>query len=139
MITEQYVTFETAKMLKKAGFDIPCERMFLKDGCPGITAEKENHNDITCNAYSRPTQQLAARWLREVHHYAVCIWFTKDHEKWFYAYGNMDKIVFDTDYNISEYKYDSYEAALEEGLQECLKLIIKRNMGEKSLRLGLLF
>lgn len=136
MITEQYVTFDTAKMLKKAGFDCRVNRYFQIPYFSGEAKEKSMLTAINNNRYprnySRPTQAVAARWLREVYHYAVCIWFTKDHEKWFYAY----RTVFDTDYNISEYKYDSYEAALEAGLQECLKLIIKRNMGEKSLRLG---
>lgn len=128
MITEQYVTFETAKLLKDAGFDEICNYDY--DNVDGFrwlrTRESIPKGLVPC-----PTQSLAARWLREVHHYAVCIWFTKDHEKWFYAYGNMDRIVFDTDYNISEYKYDSYEAALEEGLQEVLKLIIKNKGNEK--------
>lgn len=136
MITEQYVSFETAKMLKEAGFDSPTRGIYRTNRTGDHSfAEytiKQTVDDLSWNAgdgfqyeYLAPTQSLAARWIREVHHYAVCIWFTKDHEKWFYAYGNMNRIVFDTDYNISEYKYDSYEAALEEGLQEVLKLIIK--------------
>lgn len=109
MIEESYVSFETAKLLKEAGFKANCA--FILD---------DNQERLY-----RPTQALAAKWLREVHHYAVCVWFSKDHEKWFYAHGDMQNIAFDTDYEISEYEYDTYEAALEAGLQEALKLIIK--------------
>ena len=122
MITEQYVTFETAQLLKEAGFDIPCNRLFLKDGCPGITAEEENHNDVTCNAYSRPTQALAARWLREVHNLHVWCELT-EYIDWFYC---IDRIEPYEQYSIvSEADFSSFEKSLEAGLQEALRLIIK--------------
>lgn len=132
MITEQYVTFETAKMLKKAGFDIPCERLFLKDGCPGITAEKENHNDVTCNAYSRPTQQLAARWLREVHDITVDVFFNppKEEKPWNFFVGNIEDMFWAGDFIPSDKRYGTYEEALEEGLRKAL-LIIKNKDNEQ--------
>ena len=131
MITEQYVTFDTAKMLKKAGFDIPCNRLFLKDGCPGITAEEENHNDVTCNAYSRPSQQLSARWIREVHglNISACFnynTFGKAEKGWFYMRDDTNRNDTDSVYcGLKDYK--SYEDAFEAGLQETLRLIIKKN------------
>lgn len=122
MIAEQYVTFETAQLLKEAGFDIPCNRLFLKDGCPGITAEEENHNDVTCNAYSRHTQALAARWIREVHNLHVWCKLTK-YMDWFYC---IDRIEPYEQYSIvSEADFSSFEKSLEAGLQEALRLIIK--------------
>lgn len=121
MITEQYVTFQTAQLLKEAGFDIPCKRLFLKDGCPGITAEEENHNDATCNAYSRPTQALAARWLREVHH--IFIMLTPVIKGWLYDIFDLKKhqYILCNEEAFSE----QYEEAFEEALQEALRLIIK--------------
>ena len=68
---------------------------------------------------------MAARWLREVHYYAVCVWFSQEHKKWFYAYGDIKSIMFDEEYSISDFIYDSYEQALEAGLQEAIKLIKK--------------
>ena len=126
MIEESYVSFDTAKMLKEAGFDVPTSTHYSNSGEVWQSSAPEDYNDDkSCKACSRPTQALAARWLREAYHYAVCVWFSKDHEKWFYAHGNMDNIVFDTDYCISEYIYDSYEEGLEAGLQEAVKLIKK--------------
>lgn len=128
MITEQYVTFDTAKMLKEAGFDIPCQRLFLKGGCPGITDEEENHNDVTCNSYSRPTQQLAARWMREVHKlHIVCE--TLKYGGWFYCITKLEP--YEDNVVISESNIPNFEEALEAGLQECLKLIIKNKENEK--------
>ena len=124
MIVEQFVSFDTAKMLKEAGFDVPCTSQYTDNGFGWDNLSRVNYNSCE-SLFSRPTQALAARWLREVHHYAVCVWFSKDHEKWFYAHGNIDSIVFDTDYIISEYIFDSYEQALEAGLQEAIKLIKK--------------
>lgn len=127
MIEESYVSFDTAKLLKEVGFDCNCHKWYEKkdDKVLEWEADAACNWNMNKNDFSRPTQALAARWLREVHHYAVCVWFSKDHEKWFYAHGNMDDIVFDTDYCISEYIYDSYEEALEAGLQEAIKLIKK--------------
>ena len=120
MIEEQFVSFETAKLLKEAGFNEPCRYNY--DNVGGFRwfkiGEPTPKGWVPC-----PTQALAARWLREVHHYAICVWFTKDYEKWFYAHGDMDNMAFDTDYNISEFIFDSYEEAFEAGLQEAIKLI----------------
>ena len=133
---ESFVSFNTAKMLKEAGFDAPCRGVYVTDRTGYYEFReydnKQTKDDLCWNTddgfqyeYLAPTQALAARWLREVHNYAVCVWFSKDHEKWFYVHGDMNNIVFDTDYHISEYKYDSYEEALEAGLQEAIKLIKK--------------
>lgn len=130
MIEESYVSFDTAKLLKEAGFDVPCTSQYTEGKCIWNVGYLDNFNQDEFG-YSRPTQALAARWLREVHYLAVCIWFSKDHEKWFYAYGDMQNITFNTDYNISGYEYETYEAALESGLQKALKLIIKKPNNEK--------
>ena len=124
MITEQYVSFETARMLKEAGFNVPCQSQYT-EGMGVWNVEYAYDFNADDFGYSRPTQALAARWLRELHNYAVCVWYSKNHEKWFYAHGDMNNIVFDTDYLISEYEFDSYEEALEAGLKAALKLIKK--------------
>lgn len=109
MIEEQFVSFETAKMLKEAGFEAECGFIVDDDG----------------RKLYRPTQALAARWLREVHHYAVCVWYSAEYEKWFYVHGNLDNMMFNEEYSISDFIYNSYEQALEAGLQEAVKLIKK--------------
>ena len=133
MIEESYVSFDTAKLLKEAGFNVPICKHYTRSEATWTTAVPEIIDDSKdCTWFPCPTQALAARWLREVHYFAVCIWFSKDHEKWFYAYGDMQNITFDTDYNISGYEYETYEAALESGLQNALKLIIKKPNNEEN-------
>ena len=126
MIEEQFVSFDTAKMLKEAGFDVPCNSQYMHNGFRwnAGSSTKVNFNEYR-TVFSCPTLALAARWLREVHHYAVCVWYSADYEKWFYAHGDMNNMAFDVEYNISEFIFDSYEQALEAGLQEAIKLIKK--------------
>lgn len=136
MIEESFVRFGTAKLLKEAGFDVPCRGVYVTDRT-GYYEFREYDNKQTADdlcrdtedgfqyEYLAPTQALAAKWLREVHHYAVCVWYSAEHEKWFYAHGNLDNMMFDEEYSISDFIYDSYEQALEAGLQEAIKLIKK--------------
>lgn len=126
MIEESYVSFDTAKLLKEAGFNVPICKHYTRSKATWTTAVPEIIDDSKdCTWFPCPTQALAARWLRELHHYAICVWFSKDHEKWFYAHGDMDNIAFDTDYNISEFIFDSYEEALEVGIVQVLERIIE--------------
>ena len=109
MIEEQYVSLEAAKLLKEAGFDVPCRGGY----------------HVNRFRYEAPTQALAARWLREVHKLHV---FAKR----IYDYA-LDK--FSWGYYIQSYNYeycknfeigfDKYEQAIEAGLQETVKLIKK--------------
>lgn len=129
MIEENYVSFDTAKLLKEAGFDVECDWFYINDGSvdTGIVIRSTSSRDHNMGTgfLSRPTLALAARWLREVHHYAVCVWYSAEHEKWFYAHGNLDNMMFDEEYSISDFIYDSYEEALEAGLKRGLELVKK--------------
>lgn len=103
---EELITFETAKLAKEKGYNKEFEDYPYK-GC--IIA---------------PTQSLLQRWLREKHGIHVwvhpnLIWQTYHHK------GIVDRkethntnIAFD-----GESMKDTYEEALEVGLQEALKLI----------------
>ena len=99
MIEESYVSFDTAKLLKEAGFEAECG-FIVDDG----------------RKLYRPTQALAARWLREVYNVAIYSLYDDDMEQWFYVVDAFTK-------NGSE--YDDYESAFEDGLREAIKLIKK--------------
>ena len=61
MITEDYVSFETAKLLKEKGFDdFTCHSYFYKNG--DIEEETRYEGD-----FGRPTLQMAVKWLRKEH------------------------------------------------------------------------
>ena len=127
MIEESYVSFDTAKMLKWAGFDVPCFNQYTERGTIWHCDCPENFNKSQC-VTSCPTQALAARWLREVHRIVVDATFIPslfDGVNWHYFIGNMDDIVLEGGFELSERKYSTYEEAMEAGLQEAIKLIKK--------------
>ena len=126
MIEEQFVSFGTARMLKKAGFDVPCTSQYTEGKCIWNVGYPYNFNQDEFG-YSRPTQSLAARWLREVHHlnvYACFDYEKSDERKWFFTREhtmvNDDSAVY-----CSITNYNSYEESLEAGLKHGLKLIKK--------------
>lgn len=140
MITEQYVSFETAKLLKEAGFDSPTRGIYRTNRTGDHSfAEynmKQTVDDLSWNAkdgfqyeYLAPTQSLAASWLREVHHLNVyaCfdyVCFDDGERKWFFMRENTMINDYTSVYS-SIISYDSYEQALEAGLRETIKLIKK--------------
>lgn len=125
MIEEQFVSFDTASMLKEAGFDVPCNSYYeLEDG---EVVRKDcirpyDHNCFEDTVCSRPTQALAARWLREVH--KLHVWCeTTPYGDWFCC---ISKIKPYEEYAVvSEAEYSSFEQAFETGLREAIKLIKK--------------
>ena len=105
MIEESYVSFETAKLLKEAGFEAECGFIVDDDG----------------RKLYRPTQALAARWLREEHH--IFIMLTPVIEGWMYDLFDLKKhqyILCNEDAMT-----ESYEVAFETALREAIKLIKK--------------
>lgn len=135
MIGESYVSFETARLLKEAGFDVECYWFYINDGSAntGIVVRSTSPRDHNMGTgfLSRPTLALAARWLREVHGLHVYAFQTNlpltepQTDKWEWGYV-IDKVN-DPNSNVAncEMYFDSYEAAFEAGLQEAIKLIKK--------------
>ena len=124
MITEQYVTFETARMLKKAGFDALCNSMYTDNGFGWSDLDKVNYNEYK-TSYSRSTQSLAVRWLREVHNIHLFVNYFFEDNMWFYVTVDLTESDEVKGIHPNESNYESYEEALEAGLQEALKLIKK--------------
>lgn len=127
MIEEAYVSLKTARMLKEAGFDVPCCSQYTENEAVWEKLRKTNFNE-NVYLFSRPTQAMAARWLREVHRIVVDVTFippSTNGDVWQYFIGEMDDMVWEGDFEPSEREYTTYEAALEEGLQEAIKLIKK--------------
>lgn len=128
MITEQYVTFETARMLKEAGFDVPVHNFwnYIREYVEGrsdraVNFNRENHQT------SRPSQPLAVRWLQEVHKiHLFANYFFEDCD-WFYVVEDLKELDPGIAIQANENSYKSAEEALEAGLQAILKLIIKNN------------
>ena len=72
MITEDYVSFEIAKLLKEKGFDEPTTGTYHKDGTfEHLSLNKWNSKFIM--PISAPTHQMAMKWLREVHKLLISV------------------------------------------------------------------
>lgn len=113
MIQEEFVTLETAKLLKEKGFN---ERKYL------IDVSTLHH----CYKYlSVPPQSVAQKWLRETKNIHICVYNCAC------GYGyEISKADNGTHITSSVYegpndggKWDIYEEALEAGIWEALKLI----------------
>jgi hypothetical protein len=124
---EQLVSFQVAKLAKEKEFDVLCEHSFSEHDS-GIQDNNQNGfrnwNKEYKNSYSRPTQTLLQKWLREVHNLYVEANPNASGYGWFIDKTNGTHI------KGSEYegpndggRWDIYEDALEIGLLEALKLI----------------
>ena len=130
MIEEQFVSFDTARMLKEAGFDVPCRGVYVTERTGYYEFReydnKQTTNDLCWNAadgfqyeYLAPTQALAARWLCEEDH--IFIMLAPVIQGWMYDLFDLKKhqyILCNEDAMT-----ESYEAAFETALQEAIKLI----------------
>ena len=123
MIEEQYVSFETAKLAKEKGFDEEFENMHVWNNFKGeiledVSGYNMKNSHLGKNSYSAPTQSLLARWLREKYskNVYVVMSITEKYIFWVQDIHSLVKVK-TTDL------YDTYEEAMEAGLQEALKLI----------------
>ena len=131
MITEDYVSFETAKLLKEKGFDWEC--FFCWDNVTETNRISSlmvcSNKELVEHYYAMPTLQMAMKWLREVHNihpnivvevygpyalYKIDRIFDGDEEKW---------VDFKDDDNISGL-YNKMEEACEAAIRYCLENLI---------------
>ena len=132
---EQKVTFETAKLAKEKGFDIPYENYYVtyiddddidlynyeENRGSNFAYLRKNENDFE---YSAPTQSLLQKWLREKFNIAVMVSFNDNtsFEYYYFIHTDVSKPCSNRICSLP-FKTIDYEQALEKGLQEALKLI----------------
>ena len=129
MITEDYVSFETAKLLKEKGFEGECVSYYSEfvDNNTTLCRWRKTHSyvNVKNDAYTLvPTLQMALKWLREVHN--IHIEFT-----WYSSYRGNNLFSYHIDkMNVVAYDgYDSdeeyiYEEAAEAAIKYCLENLI---------------
>lgn len=77
MIQEDYVSFETAKLLKEKGLEVIQTTYYDKDGKVGTYKNWfESQRFIPPPVCPRPTQALVLKWLRVTHKVYIYIPFT---------------------------------------------------------------
>lgn len=145
-ITEDYVSFETAKLLKEKGFNescrafwknwneqtmlCHCDRSQMFEWCNNSMLEKHYNDNEEINI-AAPTLQMATKWIREVSNCFIEI----DYD----SYENDDSVATTIGYSFSlqkkekpdkheyihDWVYDTYEEAVEEAIKYCLINLIK--------------
>lgn len=134
-ITEDYVSFETAKLLEEKGFDEQTRFCFRGDG-------KILHNDESYvgypGYYPRPTLQMAMKWLRKVHN--LCLFvipatidetfrtgyalYPQCDSRWEWCASKNDRSKATFGFNINKKYCDSHEEACETVIKYCLENLI---------------
>ena len=124
-MTDQLISFETAKLAKEKGFNIPVHGMYVEKGYEPQNYPEPNESAYNWNSrsgYSAPTQSLLQKWLREKHniHFVIKIFYDSKLHKTTYT---ADPIELGQGRTKRILPQDTYEEALEAGLIEALKLI----------------
>jgi hypothetical protein len=141
MINEDYVSFETAKLLKEKGFesdeciaiyDLGDDNAFIRDsgifdnGPEDYLEYQWGEEWRRFGYYLAPTLQMAMKWLREVHHLVIqieLIDFLEHGEVWLYSIIERKTIkrLTGKDEDFTEH---SYEEAAEAAIKYCLENLI---------------
>jgi hypothetical protein len=119
------INLETAKLAKEKGYDESCSSVFV-DGIPKDLGGIQRKNSTYQNQITRPIQSDLQKWLREVHEIHIDIQEWEFTNWYFYIKDGRTSPVKSIRLEIDEdtkWEFDSYEEALEIGLQEALKLI----------------
>ena len=130
MVTEDYINFETAKLLKEKGFNGVCKTAYET-----ITNEHEVEQCSpsswgNLNQVKRPTLQMAMKWLMEEHNLVITTYFTVD--GWHSCVSRIKfngegvfiiKIIDGID-GCNILNRDTYEEACEASIKYCLENLI---------------
>ena len=148
MITEDYVSFEIAKLLKEKGFNELCNRVYegpklkyttlpisplMSLGELGGFHPKQlyvTNNELGDIVYTAPTPQMAMKWLRETHHiiivsHPLSFNVAKDClcENWVYSLWVGNKLEVHESLG-NQTNYPTYEEACEAAIKYCLENLI---------------
>jgi len=127
---DQLINFDTAKLAKEKGFDWK-SKCYHSDGSFQDRDFLVNYNHSMFKSddeylISAPTQSLLQKWLREIHKIEISIepvWENESKKKTNYipwvAYTKEEECLEDEE----PVYFESYEDALEIGLQEALNTI----------------
>ncbi len=140
MITEDYVSFETAKLLKEKGFDEFCPTFYETDEPDNGPKYSKKLGWFLHNSYdysdrygkmiiSAPTLQMAMTWLRDEKHYYIQVmldgWACGGHSGYYVVIQKTDSdfemMLQDA---LDEVFYSTYEEACEAAIKYCLENLI---------------
>jgi hypothetical protein len=123
------VEFKTAKLANEKGFELKTKKVWLSKDSMLEPISGTHPNELysgyaeDCIIYPRPIQSLLQKWLRDVHNIHINVCPHGDYKLF------LVEIYHPTETNISGYtpiegvRGNTYEEALELGLQKGLELI----------------
>jgi len=116
MITEDYCSYEVAKLLKEKGFKGICDYAYSNKG-NYFEIDRSNFDEVYC---LRPTLQMAMKWLREVHGLYIVFFHTNKSGWWYNITDMRDSYVFYSSEKIT----CSYEEAVDLAIKYILENLI---------------
>ena len=131
---EYYVSLEVAKLLKEAGFDWKCRRIYVLDSenDPEYVFSTANFTNTLkeIEGYIRlsaPTLEIAQRWLRVVKQIHLYVRPILDEHKYVVTVV-VDDLTWGqvNDNNGTSKRFNTYEEAQEAGIEKALKLILEK-------------
>ena len=135
MITEDYVSFETAKLLKEKGFDGDCYAYWdltteTKTPKIGLSVSSKNWNykwNPISFPISAPTLQMAMKWLRKIHSLEIYPYHNSPNNRhnsgWWFEIIKYPNSVAEYESGIDE-EFDTHEEACEAAIKYCLENLI---------------
>ena len=128
-ITEDYVSFETAKLLKEKGFD-ECP-LYRYDDCGQFWVQGGYDKTIKWH-FPAPTIQMTMKWLREKHNVHIEIRITNhslsgfiDIPKYYWVLFDASKVKWMGESTLNKpIAFDTPEEAYANAIKYCLEKII---------------
>ena len=150
MVTEDYVSFEIAKLLKEKGFDCNTNCYYVEDSVTRTlfySPIRENHNasiennefdihiNISNGKMSAPTLQMVMKWLREEKNFFIeiqcygCEANEKAHFEYSYVIEEFVKyedecLTLGLEHIKGKSRFNSYEEACEAAIKYCLEKLV---------------
>ena len=142
MITEDYVSFETAKLLKEKEFkgnsiftiyDENAANAYIKELQEKHLPYSSDNPKLKEFYYTQPTLQMAMKWLREDKKILISIFCHIDKGYWFciqhfiespYKFATSESIHRKEEILGKIQYYDTYEGACEAAIKYCLEHLI---------------
>lgn len=125
MITEDYISFETAKLLKEKGFDDICDKVYRErdsylcpiEYCMNLKGE---------GYYLAPTLQMAMKWLRDEKHYYIQVmldgWACGGHLGYYVVIQKTDS---DFEMMLQDVRERVFYDTPEEAAEDAIKYIVE--------------
>jgi hypothetical protein len=122
MITEDYVSFEVAKLLEEKGFN---RVVFKNSPHYAYNADGQFSGPSWDAEYPAPTLQMAMKWLREKN-LVICVipltfYGGETVSTWGYNIWANDNLEID---EFDSHKFATYEEAAESAIKYCLEKLI---------------